>query len=110
MVLVVVNEGEPREGDNNEDDDDSTVSVPYAITPNGDGINDQLEIFSNCNIRVIEIRIFDKWGGELYRVQGGEVEASIWADFPPGVVMVQVMYEASNGVVKTAVQGVLVVM
>ena len=95
-------------------DKDCTVSIPNAISPNGDGVNDNLEVFSSCDIRVIEIRIFDKWGGELYRVQSGEVEASIWSDLPPGVVMVQVRYQTNPpeagkvGVVKTVAQGVLV--
>ncbi len=90
-------------------DEECIVSIPNAITPNGDGINDNLEVFSECAIKVIEIRIFDKWGGELYRVQGGEVQASVWANLLPGMVMVQVTYEAGQGVVKTEVQGVLVV-
>jgi len=47
-------------------------------------------------------------GGELYHVQGGEVEVSVWAD-PPGVVMVQVTYEINAGVVKSVAGGVMVV-
>ena len=61
-----------------------------------------------CAIQVTQIRIFDKWGGELYHVQGGEVEVSVWAD-PPGVVMVQVTYEINAGVVKSVAGGVMVV-
>jgi len=89
--------------------EECTISIPNAITPNGDGINDNLEVFSSCSIRVTEIRIFDKWGGELYIVQGGEVEAQIWEDILPGMVMVQVVYETGQGVMKTVAGGLLVV-
>ena len=93
------------------DDDckECTVSIPNAVSPNGDGINDRLEVFSDCSIRVIEIRIFDKWGGELYSAQGGEVEAQIWEDLPPGIVMVQVRYETGQGKIETIWGSVLVV-
>ena len=90
-------------------DKDCTVSIPNALTPNGDGINDNLEVFSSCSIRVTEIRIFDKWGGEIYSVQGGEVETTVWEDLPPGVVMVQVTYETGQRIMKTVTGGVLII-
>lgn len=83
------NDGEEEE----EEEEECTVSIPNAITPNGDGINDYLEVFSNCAIKVVLIRIFDKWGGELYRIEGSQVEANFWENLPPGVVLVQVTYE-----------------
>ncbi len=89
--------------------EECTVSIPNAITPNGDGINDNLEVFSACAIQVTHIRIFDKWGGELYHVQGEKVEAHILEDLPSGMVMVQVTDETGQGVVKRVVQGVLVI-
>ncbi len=90
-------------------DEECTVSIPNAITPNGDGINDNLEGFSDCAIQVTHICIFDKWGGELYHVQGDKVEAHLWEDLPPGMVMVQVTYETNAGMVKTVAQGILVI-
>ncbi len=112
LQVVLVEDEEPGAGENDDKEEDikeCTVSIPNAITPNGDGINDNLEVFSNCNIRVTEIRVFDKWGGELYSVQCGEVEASIWADLPPGVVMVQVTYETGQGKIETMAGGVMVI-
>ena len=115
LPVVLVEDEEPGEGDNDDDEEECTVSIPNAITPNGDGINDHLEVFSDCAIQVTHIRIFDKWGGELYHVQGGKVEASIWVNIPPGVVMVQVTYETGPpeagkaGVVKTVAGGVLII-
>ena len=72
LPVVVLEDGEPGE-----EEAECTVSIPNAITPNGDGVNDNLEVFSSCSIQVTDIRIFDKWGGELYHVQGDEVEAQI---------------------------------
>ena len=120
QLRVELVEDEEPGGEDNEDDDyddeECTVSIPNAISPNGDGINDNLEVFSTtpgrgtiCPIQVTHIRIFGKWGGELYHVQGSEVEAQIWEDLPPGMVMVQVTYETVTGVVKTVGQGVMVV-
>lgn len=86
-----------------------TVSIPNAVSPNGDGINDQLEVFSDCDIQVTDIRLFDKWGGELYHVQGGTVGAQIWEELLPGVVMVQVRYETERGEIGSIAGGVLVV-
>ena len=37
------------------------ADVPLAISPNGDGINDYLNIESNCDINVFTIRIFDEF-------------------------------------------------
>src|SRR5690606_25724019 len=117
---VVLSEQEEPDGEEDDMEDEETekectVSIPNAITPNGDGINDYLEIFSSCSIQVIHIRIFDKWGGELYQVQGVEVETQLWEDLTPGVVMVQVTYQINTsggseaGVVKTIADAVMVV-
>lgn len=40
--------------------------VPNTFTPNGDGNNDVFEI-KGKNIAIIEIRIFDSWGNEIYQ-------------------------------------------
>ena len=105
LAVVILEDEEPEEKA------ECTISIPNAITPNGDGINDVLEVFPTCLIKVTEIRMFDKWGGELYSVQGGEVDVSLWANLPPGMVMVQVTYETKppEGLVKTEVQSVLVI-
>ncbi len=42
------------------------VYIPNAITPNGDGINDVLQVFSDCDLQQFSISIFDRWGGKLY--------------------------------------------
>jgi gliding motility-associated-like protein len=43
------------------------VFVPGAVTPNGDGVNDYLEIFSNCSLQDFSAEIYDRWGSLVYR-------------------------------------------
>ncbi|RMG88945.1 MAG: hypothetical protein D6706_22260 [Chloroflexi bacterium] len=41
------------------------VVVPNAFTPNGDGLNDRFEVV-HIGARKIEMRIFNRWGEEIY--------------------------------------------
>ncbi|HLU94780.1 MAG TPA: gliding motility-associated C-terminal domain-containing protein, partial [Membranihabitans sp.] len=90
-------------------DEECPVSLPNAITPNGDGVNDELELFSPCEIQVIEFRVFDKWGGELYRVENESMSAQIWENIAPGVYMVQISYETDRGEMSSVAGGVMVI-
>lgn len=90
-------------------DEECTVSIPNAISPNGDGINDRLEFFSSCAINITEFRLFDKWGGELYRAESEAATAQIWERIAPGVYTVQITYETDRGVIKTTAGGVMVI-
>lgn len=41
--------------------------IPNAFTPNGDGINDRLEIYGDkVNWKFIQLSIFDRWGEKVY--------------------------------------------
>ncbi len=42
------------------------VEVPNAFTPNGDGLNDVLNIFGSGNIVTLEVHIYNRWGEEIY--------------------------------------------
>ena len=44
---------------------DIALWVPTAFTPNGDSINDNLNIFS-LNWKKYELRVFDRWGTLVY--------------------------------------------
>jgi gliding motility-associated-like protein len=45
----------------------SSVYVPTAFTPNGDGVNDRLTVFGDASIaRVASFKVFDRWGGQVY--------------------------------------------
>jgi gliding motility-associated-like protein len=43
------------------------IFIPGAFTPNGDGLNDQLLVFSpDPNLYVHRMEIFDRWGNSMY--------------------------------------------
>jgi gliding motility-associated-like protein len=43
------------------------VYIPSAFSPNGDGINDDFEIFGTENLAAVRtLRIFDRWGNLLF--------------------------------------------
>jgi len=43
-----------------------TMYAPNSFTPNGDGLNDYFTLYFNDRITELDIRIFDRWGIELY--------------------------------------------
>lgn len=54
---------------------DRPVFIPNAITPNGDGFNDQLHIFGGPAVRAVRsLKIFSRWGEMVYSME----------DFPVG--------------------------
>ena len=46
--------------------DDVTVFVPNTFTPNFDGINDYLFVYGSDIERINYLRIFDRWGNEVW--------------------------------------------
>ena len=49
------------------------VYLPTAITPNGDGLNDVLQLYSDCPMVSFEIRVYDRWGKQVYFNASGSV-------------------------------------
>jgi gliding motility-associated-like protein len=51
------------------------VYVPNAFSPNGDGINDFLEVFVGCDFdyQIIRFEVFDRWGAKIYSAKNSEV-------------------------------------
>ncbi|MEL7021346.1 MAG: gliding motility-associated C-terminal domain-containing protein, partial [Bacteroidota bacterium] len=43
-----------------------TQYVPNAFSPNDDGYNDIFQPFSSCPMQYYELRIFDRWGNQVY--------------------------------------------
>lgn len=74
--------------------------LPNSFTPNGDSNNDQFE-FKGENIIVRDIRIFNRWGEELFTENGkftgwdGTYQGAIC---PVGIYAVHVIYEDCFGI------------
>lgn len=43
-----------------------SVFLPTAFSPNYDGQNDRLELFSSCIIEQIQMTIYNRWGGQVF--------------------------------------------
>lgn len=43
------------------------IKIPNAFTPNGDLLNDVFEIQDPCGIEYFTIRIYDRWGKQLFK-------------------------------------------
>ena len=63
--------------------DDVTVFVPNTFTPNFDGINDYLFVYGSDIERINYLRIFDRWGNEVWF---GENLPGAWR-IPDGMVL-----------------------
>ena len=48
---------------------DPTVTdfMPAAFTPNGDGLNDNFRVFNLRSQRLVDFRIFNRWGHEVFQ-------------------------------------------
>ena len=67
----------------------ATLFAPNAFTPNGDGLNDEFEIF-NYGFDHFTLTIFNSWGQKIYDSSSSE---AIWkpaSDVPTGVYVYQV--------------------
>ncbi len=75
------------------------VYLPNAFSPNADGHNDLLEMFSNCNVKEIHMSVYNRWGDRIYESKGTKpgwdgTFRQNHAD--PGVYMVAVRYVLIN--------------
>ncbi len=49
---------------------DFKLFIPSAFSPNNDGINDVLKIFSStCPVEIVAFTIFDRWGNKVFERQ-----------------------------------------
>lgn len=75
------------------------VFVPNAFTPNGDNINDWVEVFADCPLENLQMQIYTRWGELIY--DGKEAEA-VWDGrfqgevLNPGVYVYSVSFEIAG--------------
>jgi len=81
--------------------EEGEVIVPNFISPNGDGVNDDLRI-SYTNIRTIsKIRVFNRWGQLVFK--SDNVDQDRWDGtingnpVNPGVFIYFIDYQCLNG-------------
>jgi gliding motility-associated-like protein len=54
--------------------------VPNIFSPNGDGYNDELLLFSACDFPLLikHFQVFDRWGNLVYTSAGSDIESIQW--------------------------------
>ena len=55
---------------------DPILSIPNVVTPNGDGINDEL-LFSELYFKTYQVEIFNRWGDLIYTIKD-QTGLAIW--------------------------------
>ena len=71
------------------------IYVPNAISPNGDGLNDKLDIFSDCDLQELDLKVFNRWGNLVYTNSGSDVTWDGYRDgslSDAGVYVYQIQY------------------
>ncbi|WP_092438429.1 gliding motility-associated C-terminal domain-containing protein [Williamwhitmania taraxaci] len=58
--------------------DPGKMRIPYVFTPNGDGVNDKWEIPEYLYFTEVNIRIFNRWGKEVFAHSGTYDAAAAW--------------------------------
>jgi gliding motility-associated-like protein len=75
------------------------VFLPNAFSPNGDGKNEKLSLFSNCKMEMVHLRVFSRWGDLVYEEKS---ENPSWdgqfrgQKVKSGVFLVKIEYVAKN--------------
>lgn len=47
--------------------------APNVFSPNQDGLNDYFFLFGNPNTKIVSLGIFDRWGSNVFRLEGGSL-------------------------------------
>lgn len=55
--------------------DSSMVDIPNVFSPNGDGINDELMIYTT-SVKTLEVMIYNRWGQRIHHWESDNVRSS----------------------------------
>jgi len=58
--------------------DPKTMRIPYVFTPNGDGSNDRWEIPDFVFFTDVDIKIYNRYGKEVFSHSGPYTESKAW--------------------------------
>lgn len=81
-------------------DCDCRVFLPNAFSPNADGQNDTIELYSDCRISKVEASVYDRWGNLIYRSRTPE---QVWDGTarqglaPQGAYVLIISYQLLSG-------------
>jgi gliding motility-associated-like protein len=81
-----------------------TQFMPTAFTPNGDGINDVFRIVNITYQRLVDFRIFNRWGQQVFQTANREIGwDGTWKGVPQdvGVYTYQLILGFVDGTTKT---------
>lgn len=84
---------------------DDAVLVPTGFSPNGDFNNDLLTVYGRENVRILEFKVYDRWGELMYSNEDFLVNDDDlgWdgtfrdKEMPPGVYTWYIQAELTNG-------------
>ena len=80
------------------------LMIPSGFTPNGDGKNDEFRVVNITNQRLIEFRVFNRWGQEIFSTtdatRGWD---GTWKDVPQemGVYQYLIRVGFADGIIET---------
>lgn len=97
-------------------EEEISLFIPNSFTPNEDGTNDRLELFSSDpNLIIEEVRIFDRYGKNLHSRTGPIPKADLWdgranqKKVLPGVYVLKLHIRRKGQAVKQIIPDVTVI-
>lgn len=72
------------------------VFMPDAFSPDGDGRNERLEVFSPCSFLQFQLSVYDRWGNQLFTGnRPDDAWDGMWRQKPvlPGVYLAVLRYQ-----------------
>lgn len=76
-----------------------SIFLPTAFSPNDDGQNDKLELFSSCNINKLQYTIYNRWGDIAFETTAPSQRWDGFSKQKPaatGVYIAVIKYELLN--------------